>query len=780
MRFAHRLLLLGLVTALTSAFPAAHAATHTLDDPASPIRVVFDTVGARLTVTIKADGFTWTQPVSGGGSGLIVSAVSQPDASRLTATATTSGAELTLGFELRPAVGELAVTIDGATATVGGGLVYPWPFYTADDTGFAVVPVDGGYVVPVTETAFSPPSGQRGMEWMGGTDAANERGWVALVDTPDDYELKVRAATLASGAVRLGTAPSWRGSNAVAVGQGTRLAYQRRIRYRFPTAGGYVALAKLFRASADERGWLKTFAQKQAQHPGLDLTKLLGAPVIYLWGDGRSSALLDALRAAGIEKALVQVSVNHTDHRGAFPADALRDGAWFDAVRNVGYLGGVYDIYAAVRPGATGGAPYDGFTYLWPTETSPNWIYRLSDGQLDSRNSVSATLAAAFARDIRLPAHRTRLGFDACFVDVVCAVDLREDYDTTYGHFATRANDRQGRSALLDAAYSTQLITGTEQGRSWAVPQLHWVEGKAWIGTNNVGFSDGAFNDQAYPEIMTDVINPTNNGGANRLPAYLSDGFQAPLWELVFHDCVVSTVHWHRAHNKYLYGWDHADRFAMLRGQAPLMQLTHAGTAGVTSRVPNSLADSSGRVWSTRWAHCGDRVLQTYRTVCAWHATVGALEMTDHRRLTADRSVQLSEFSGDGGVSGHGIIVHFGSYDGATGINGTSWTGTVRGVARTVAPGETLTYTWDNRPASPVLTRDDAGAWRLSFAGAPGETYEVQRSTDLASWSVIATDSGTTSARVVSLPSSESGEPKVFYRVAWPAVLVASPATGAP
>ncbi len=677
------------------------AAVHTLDAPSSPIKVDFDSGSGRLKVTDKRDGFIWKNPDSGGGSSLTISAVTQsPDNLSLTANALAGTAPLTLTFELRPTRGELAVVISGASANVGGGLVYPYPFFPADGSGHTVVPVDSGYVVPTTEVTFSPPAGQRGMEWFGGTDSANQRGWVALVDTPDDYELKVRTGGLLSGGpavTRLGACANWRGSNNNAARNGQLLSYDRKLRYRFLNEGGYVALAKEFRDSALERGWLKTLRQKQQENPALALDRFIGAPVCYLWGDGRSAGLLDAMKSAGIDKALIQVSVNHVDQQRNFPATGLADSAWFDAVRARGYLGGFYDIYAASRVGGQGGSPYDGFYYLWPQPAaSTEWVYVLPNGQLDTRRTISSQKGAEFAQNTRMPAHVSRFDLDAYFFDVVCAVDLTEDYDVLRGHFATRTIDRANRTWLLSTAYSMAgLLTGTEQGRSWAVPLLHWAEGKSWLGAVNSGLSDGTFNDNSYPAISVDTVDPTNNAGANRLGALLSDGFQVPLWDLIFHDSVVTTVHWHRPHNKYLYVWDHADRVAMLRGQAPLLNITHEGAKGLASRQPNVLQDNAGNSWSSRWSVSADRFVRTYNDVCRWHDKVGWMEMIDHRRLRDDRSVQMSEFSDDGGLNGHGIVVNFGLYDGAYGVGaGSAWNGTIRGQSISVAPGAFQTYSW--------------------------------------------------------------------------------------
>jgi hypothetical protein len=81
----------------------------------------------------------------------------------------------------------------------------------------------------------------------------------------------------------------------------------------------------------------------------------------------------------------------------------------------------------------------------------------------------------------------------------------------------------------------------------WAVQVLHWGEGKFWMGTAS-GLSQGdwvLWNDAAYPTVMVDPLDSATLT-PNALPALLSDGYQAPLWDLVLHDCIVTTTHWSR------------------------------------------------------------------------------------------------------------------------------------------------------------------------------------------------------------------------------------------
>lgn len=707
-----RIALADLALMMAALVSPAHGQTYyTLDDTASPISVTFNGANARMSVTIKATGMVWNNGDSGGGDTLTVSSVTQTNPLSLSASATTqNGYAITVILNLAPATGDLTVTIGGdPLTTITNKILYPYAFFPTDGSGSMVAPFDSGYVVPtnatdVLDTDFNKYNWRR-MEWFGGVDTANSQGWIgAILDPHEDMALRVRYTNI-GGQSRLGCVPEWQGSNANASSAYSRLSYDRKTQYRFFTTGGYVALAKHFRAThAASHGWVKTLAQKNAEDPDQKVAnKLLGAPVLYLWGDGRSTALLDAMTAAGIGKALAQVSVNNKDHNLQFPNQQFANGSgWAEAIRAKGYLPGFYDIYEAVLGSST--TNYDGRYYLWPSSANPQWLRVRFDGAFDGSN-VCMEKQYPFARDTRLPGHISQFDLDAYFFDTTSAADYKECYDTTHGHFETRTEDRTNREAALNSGYSNpnfsrRLIVGSEQGRSYSVPFVHWLEGRFWLGSvkrnTQGGGINGSWNDNAYPSIMTDVFDPRTLSTGDQLGNLLSDGYQAPLWDLVFHDCVVSTAHWNSFHNKYLYCWDANDLWAMLRGQTAMLNLTYDGAQGSAGRTPNTLTDINGTTWTTRWTNSAtqSRVMQTINTVCAWHETVGLMEMIDHRRLTADRSVQMSEYTADGGATGHGIVVNFGVYDGAYGVTGSTWNGTIRGNNLSVPVKGYATYSW--------------------------------------------------------------------------------------
>lgn len=732
---------------------SVRAVNYTLDASNSPITVVFSTGGGRLTVTNKADGFAWKHPESGGGDGFTVGTVTQVNNLVLSASGIMStGTALTVTLELFPTNGDLRVTLSGSNSTLRSwGMMWPYAFYPVgqSNSGFAVLPVDTGYVVPCTLTNWDANSNLnyyawRRNEWLGGTDRDNEHGWIGIAETHADYVLYTRTATF-EGCSVIGGVTRWLASGDNPARDPNLLSYDRTLRYRFFTSGGYVKLAKHFREYAKAQGWVKTLAQKNEEDPEHKVDKLVGAPVLYLWGDGRSTSLLDALTHAGLTNALIQLDINHTDHNQKWPNAVYADtNTWMKEVRNRGFLPGIFDNYYYRRTNGVPVSPYDGWYYLWPdTNVCRQWAYHNSATNPvsnDNGYNISMQKQADFARNTRVPAHLTLFDMDACFFDQIGNDVLYEDYGEAYGHSGGRRADLSNRVDMLSAGYtnaSRRLIVGTEQGRSWTVPVSHWSEGRFWLGetgiqASNLVYEDsGTWDDNSYPNCKADVVDPTKLV-TNKLCAILTDGHQAPLWDLVFHDCIVAPVHWSRSHNKFMYVWDHADLWALLRGQAPLLNMVESGVQGVATRVPNYLTNAFGEVWSTRWTVMSNRYVQTFTSVCPWQAKVMYMEMTDHQWLKPDRSVQLTEFSDNGGRSGHGIVVNLGLYDGAYGVTNESWTGTVRNAALTVPVKGYQTYSWTTAPPRLELMSSASNVLQVSFPGEPGSSYDLQTTTNLA------------------------------------------------
>jgi hypothetical protein len=125
------------------------------------------------------------------------------------------------------------------------------------------------------------------------------------------------------------------------------------------------------------------------------------------------------------------------------------------------------------------------------------------------------------------------------FIDVTTAEGLYECYDDK--HPLTRVQKRECGEKLLAYVRSQGLVVGGEHGIWWGVPHLDYIEGM--MSGNRFGWPAGH------------LIHPKNRQekfsgpyGTDTWENYdrwsMGHRYRAPLWELVFHDCVVSTWYW--------------------------------------------------------------------------------------------------------------------------------------------------------------------------------------------------------------------------------------------
>jgi hypothetical protein len=102
----------------------------------------------------------------------------------------------------------------------------------------------------------------------------------------------------------------------------------------------------------------------------------------------------------------------------------------------------------------------------------------------------------------------------------------------------------------------------------------------------------------------------------------LGHAYRLPLWELVYHDCVIAQWYWGDYNNKLPALWDKRDLFNALYGTPPMFMFNR-------------------QLWESN----KDRFVASYKATCPIARATGYAEMTDHRFLTPDRSVQQTAFA---------------------------------------------------------------------------------------------------------------------------------------
>jgi hypothetical protein len=592
---------------------AAGAAESTSPAPAAPLPATLTVRNATLEVTLRtADGTlavldrragrTWTQQTLG--TRCILSSVTLAEG-QLAFDVLHRPSKLTLRARLRlePDRPEFVVTLAGS-GEMASAIEFPQPF-TGKPGDYLVIPLNEGISYPVDDPGITPMRliayGGHGicMAFWGLTDGTH--GQMAILETPDDAAIRIARLD-----ERLVIAPSWDA-------QRGKFGYERRVRYVFFDQGGHVAMAKRYRAHAEKLGLVKTLADKRRANPAVE--RLLGAVNVWCW-DKDAVGIVRELQAAGIERILWS---NRQGPEGIAAMNAL------------GVLTSRYDIYQDVMNpehfSRLKGVHADWTTEAWPNdlildrkgEPIRGWGVTAKDGTMIHCGVTCDRRAPDYARH-RVPKDLATHPYLARFIDTTTASPWRECYHPD--HPMTRSESRHWKMELLRLMTEEYgLVTGCETGHEAAVPHLHFLEGMMSLGPYRVPDAG-----RKMQEIWTEV--------PERVAKFqVGHAYRLPLWELVFHDCIVSYWYWGDYNNKLPALWDRRDLFNVLYGVPPMFMFTRS-----------------------YWTANRERFVQSYRNTCPIVQQVAEAAMTDHRFLTPERDVQQTVFS-----NGISITVNFGA-----------------------------------------------------------------------------------------------------------------------
>jgi hypothetical protein len=517
---------------------------------------------------------------------------------------TRTGMDVSVRLEVDASRAEFTMALS-ASGDLRQSLRCVHPFVTEAGT-YLVVPMNEGISYPVddatVETRRLIAYGGHGicMPFWGATDG--QRGYMAIIETPDDASISI---TRRDG--KLCIAPEWDP-------QMGKFGYARKLRYVFFDKGGHVAMCKRYRAYAKEAGLLKTLEEKRRENPNVDL--LIGAVNVWCW-ERDALAILKDMRSKGIERIL-------WSNRQS--PDVIRA---MNEIPDV--LTSRYDIYQdlmdpnIVKTQLRGVHP-DWTQNAWPVDIMRDekgdwrkgWQVRGRDGKMYPCAVLCDRQALKYAAE-RVPAELKNNPYRCRFIDTTTASPWRECYDPA--HLMTRSDSRHWKMELL--RYMSQdmhLVTGSETGHDAAVPFVHYFEGMLSLGPYRVPDA-GRQMQRIWEEVP------------ERVAKYqLGHQYRLPLWELVYHDCVVAQWYWGDYNNKLPSLWTKRDLFNALYGTPPMFMFSRSF-----------------------WEQNKDRFAQSYKNTCTVARAVGYAEMTDHRFLTPDRAVQQTSFA-----NGVVVTVNFG------------------------------------------------------------------------------------------------------------------------
>ncbi len=468
------------------------------------------------------------------------------------------------------------------------------------DAVLAVADYCDGHIYPLHLDPF-PSSwfegGRLDMPFVGVCDLKVGYGYCEILETSDDAFIQCRRFDVQGSKVyapHLGWRPS----------KGT-FRYARKLLIRFVPKGGYVAIAKAYRDYATRAGLVVPFSVKLKRNPNIQ--RLFGAPDV--WGDTRLAFAKEA-KAAGVEKMLIH---------GRTTPDEMKQ------INALGYLTSEYDNYTDILPLEAGRQP-DSSHDLIPEaavmlpngERMKAWLTYDKKIQYMKRCPALWAPAAKIVIDTLLKTHP----YLGRFIDVTTAEGLYECFDPL--HPLTNSDKREAGQVLLEVDRSHGLVVGGEHGIWWGAARQDYIEGM--MSGNRFPWPAGHL---MHPKNRQEKFDGSSDW--NSWDVYdrwsLGHEWRVPLWELVFHDCVVSTWYWGDS-NDYLMDAapetiEKKDAFNILYGTMPMLW-----------------ADGGGA-----WNKDRSVFLRTIRNVCRFQEKVAASEMISHEFLTPDHAVQRTRFA---------------------------------------------------------------------------------------------------------------------------------------
>lgn len=378
--------------------------------------------------------------------------------------------------------------------------------------------------------------------------------------------------------------------------------YQRKMSYRFFAEGGYVAMAKAYRQYVQEHGPYKTMAEKAKSRP--NVLRLAGSPMT--WGSYDAYKFVMEARNYGMLRATL-LGASH----------GLEDPNSLTELNELGYLTGPYDSWGDFVDGPPGHhsgnvekEAYHARPGLGPKQ---GWVNPDGSSYYDRSSFYGKATFEEY-----VPHSIEEFGFNTRFIDVHMAIDLHEDWHPD--HTFDRRQDLAYRREAYEYLNELNLVIGTEHGNDWGVDICDFFEGAAggplwWRarGSWNPGQLSRAKDRSDY------------------VPEYLKYGvgyaYSVPLWQLVYHDCTVSTYYWGDCAG---YHYEAAPEIATRKDLFNILYAT----------LPLFWRDTSGYDWFRN----KERYMQTYHDTTHLHRSIAFIPMVNHEFLSEDDALQQTVF----------------------------------------------------------------------------------------------------------------------------------------
>ena len=382
-------------------------------------------------------------------------------------------------------------------------------------------------------------------------------------------------------------------------------------------AASPVEPAKQYREWLIEDGEFVSFAEKIEKTPAAE--KLLGAAHVYLWGDGISVKLLERFAESGLDRLWLGVDSWQ---------DGFRHPTAVAKARELGYLIGPYDSYHSIHH------PNEQDTWetaqfdlsLYETGAIVNADGTKNRGFKKKGYHLSPLAARPYVEDrVNGIVAQMPTDFNSWFIDCDAYGELFDDYSPS--HPATQLDDMNARLARIAWIRDThKMVVGSEGGAAYAAATLHFAHGMT---TPVIGWGDPDMTEKTSPYYIGGYWPPEAPAihikqvplKSNYLHLYYDPRFRLPLYQIVFHDSVVTTHHWLSGSLKFENAIETLALLELLYNVPPLYHL-------------NMAEFTKHKAWIERH----------YTFFSPLHRHIGGKPMTDFEWLSDNKQVQRTEF----------------------------------------------------------------------------------------------------------------------------------------
>lgn len=337
------------------------------------------------------------------------------------------------------------------------------------------------------------------------------------------------------------------------------------------------------------------------------------------WGDGLSLKLLEQFAENGLDRLWLGVDSWQ---------DGFRHPVAIAKAKALGYLVGPYDSYHSIHhpdeKDTWETAQFD--LSLYETGAIVNADGTKNRGFKKKGYHLSPLVAQPYVENrVNGILEQMSSGFNTWFIDCDAYGELFDDYSAS--HPATQLDDMNARLARIAWIRNTHnMVVGSEGGAAYAASTIHFAHGMT---LPVIGWGDPDMKSKTSPYYVGGYWPPEGPAiHIKRVPLkpdylyhYYDPRFRLPLYQIVFHDSVITTHHWGSGSLKFENAIGTLALLELLYNVPPLYHL-------------NIEEFSKHKAWIKRH----------YAFFSPLHRQIGGQAMTDFEWLSEDKLVQRTEF----------------------------------------------------------------------------------------------------------------------------------------